>query len=54
MVYVQRNGQGCLETVGEFETWKEARAMVKEYRFGDPSARYYLSRRSCKAWAAKD
>jgi len=50
MVYVQRKGNGYLETVDEFETRKEAVAMIKEYRLSDPSATYYLSRRCCKAW----
>jgi len=50
MVYVQRKGNGYLETVDEFESRKEAVAMIKEYRLSDPSAIYYLSRRCCKAW----
>ena len=51
MVYVQRKDSRYLETVDEFPTWKEARAMVAEYRLADPSADFYLSRRPCKAWA---
>lgn len=50
-VYVQRKGNGYFETVDEFETRKEALAMVSEYRFGDPTAHYYLSSRPCKEWA---
>lgn len=53
MIYVQRKGDGYLETVDEFETRKEARAMLAEYRMGDPSAHYYLSSRACKAWREK-
>ena len=49
-IYVQRKEGRGLETVDEFATWKEARAMVAEYRMADPSATYYLSRRSCAAW----
>lgn len=50
MVYVQRKDGKDLETVDEFETWKEARETVKEYRISDTSAEYYLSSRPCKAW----
>lgn len=50
MTYIQRKGDGHLETVDEFETRKEARAMLAEYRMADPSAHYYLSRRPCKDW----
>jgi len=46
-IYIQRLGQGQRETVDEFETRKEARAMLTEYRMSDPSARYYLSQRPC-------
>lgn len=50
MKYIQRKGQGYLETVDEFETFKEARAMLKEYRMSDPSAEFYISSRACKEW----
>ncbi len=50
MTYIQRLGDGYLETVDEFTTCKEARAMLAEYRLSDPSATYYLSRRCCAAW----
>ena len=53
MTYIQRQGQGYLETVDEFTTRKEARAMLAEYRLADPSARYYLSQRPCKDWSVK-
>lgn len=49
MTYVNRKGP-CLETVDEFSTTKEARAMVIEYSLSDPSARYDLSTRCCKGW----
>ena len=51
--YIQRKGNDYLETVDEFESGKEARAMVKEYRMADPYAEYYLSKRPCKAWREK-
>lgn len=50
MIYIQRRGQGYLETVDEVEDRREARRLVREYRMADPSASYYLSGRPCKAW----
>ena len=50
MIYIQRKGQGYLETVDEFETRKEARKMLAEYQMSDPSGYYYLSSRCCKGW----
>lgn len=49
MKYIQRKDRG-LETVDQFETTKEARAMLAEYRLSDTSAMYYISSRACKAW----
>jgi hypothetical protein len=49
-IYIQRKGQGYLETVDEFETRREALDMLKEYRMSDPSADYYISSRACKNW----
>lgn len=50
MKYIQRKTGRELETVDEFETLKEARAMLKEYKMADTSAEYYISRRACKGW----
>ena len=50
MIYIQRRDTYQLETVDEFPTIREARAMLREYRMSDPSANYYLSRRPCKHW----
>ena len=50
MKYIQRKGDGYLETVDEFTSSKEALAMLKEYRTADPSVHYYISQRACKAW----
>jgi len=52
MIYIQRKDSRYLETVDEFDTRKEAREMLKEYRLSDPSAEYYLSSRACKDWKA--
>lgn len=50
MRYIQRRGDGYLETVDEFTTYKEAREMLKEYRLSDSTAHYYISQRCCAAW----
>lgn len=50
MKYIQRKDSNYLETVDQFQTAKEARAMLKEYRLSDPYAYYYISTRPCKAW----
>lgn len=50
MIYIQRKGQGYLETVDQFYNYKEAKLMVKEYRISDASAEFYLSQRCCKEW----
>jgi hypothetical protein len=49
-VYINRKGDGYTETVDEFGTYKEARAMLTEYRMADPSAAHYISSRPCKGW----
>jgi len=54
MVYIQRKGDNQLETVDEFDTRKEAREMVAEYRMSDPFAEYYISTRACKDWNQED
>ena len=48
--YIQRKDAHQLETVDQFETRKEAREMVREYRTADPSAVYYISTRPGKNW----
>ena len=56
IIYIQRRGDGYLETVDEVEessrreTRRVANRYLAEYRMGDPSAVYYLSSRPCKAW----
>lgn len=50
MKYIQRKDSHGLETVDEFESLKEAKVMLKEYRLSDSSAHYYISSRACKAW----
>jgi len=50
MKYIQRNDGKYLETVDQFETWREAKDMIAEYRMSDPSTHYYISQRPCKDW----
>lgn len=50
MKYIQRRDEFGLETVDEFSTMREARAMLAEYRISDPYAVYYISSRACRAW----
>lgn len=50
MKYIQRKDGKYIETVDEFETRKEAKEMLKEYRMSDMSAEYYISNRACKDW----
>lgn len=50
LFYINRDGQGQRETVDSFNTSREARAMVTEYRLSDPSANYWISPRPCAGW----
>ena len=55
MKYIQRKDfYGNFETVDQFESHKEAKSMLKEYRLSDQSAYYYISRRSYKDWQKED
>jgi len=50
MIYIQRKDKGQVDTVDQFETRKEARAMLSEYAMADPTAEHYLSSRPCRDW----
>lgn len=52
MKYIQRKDYtfNSLETVDSFDTLKEAREMLKNYRKSDSSANYYISQKPCKDW----
>ena len=50
MYYIQRKDTQHLETVDQFETRKEAKAMLAEYQIADPNAEHYMSQRACKDW----
>lgn len=51
-VFINRRDRstGQRETVDEFDTRKEARAMLAEYAMADPAGEHYLSSRCCKGW----
>ena len=53
MFYIQRKDGRGLETVDQFETRKETRAMLIEYQISDKSATFYISTRACKDWTTK-
>ena len=49
--YIQRRcPQSGLETVDQFDSRKEARAMLAQYSMSDPVAEHYISSRACRAW----
>lgn len=50
LFYINRVGGGCRETVDEFTTRAEARAMLSEYNMADPAGHHYISRRCCANW----
>ena len=50
MYYIQRREGRMLETVDEFTTRREARAMVAEYAMAGPAGHYYVSTRACREW----
>jgi hypothetical protein len=49
-VFINRKDANHRETVDEFTTRKEARAMLTEYRMADPTAEHWISNRPCKGW----
>ena len=55
MKYVNIRQNGEVETVDEFETWKEARDMIAEYRtaYQGTGISPYLSQRATKEWASR-
>lgn len=50
MYYIQRKDSLRLETVDQFEDWREAVDNCKEYNISDTCADYYISTRACKHW----
>jgi len=52
LINIKNHGE--VETVDEFETYKEAKQMVIEYRIADRTNDYYLSSRATKEWRNKE
>ena len=49
--YVQRRDDtNTVETVDEITDSKEAYRVAREYCLADPTARYYIAKKPCKAW----
>ena len=53
MKYINVKINGVVETVDEFETYKEAQAIRNEYNLSDIYNYYYISSRSTKKWRDK-
>jgi len=51
MYYINIKQSGNVETLDQFETFKEAKTMLKEYRIASPYYHgAYISSRCTKAW----
>jgi hypothetical protein len=50
IIYINRKDKNYRETVDEFEKYKEALKILKEYQISDCTADYYLSQRCCNNW----
>ena len=50
MWYINIKNNGKVETVDEFASAKEARAMRIEYQLSDRTNLYYLSKKCTKEW----
>jgi len=48
--FINRKDNRQIETIDEFNSSKEAYAMVCEYNLSDPFAQYYVAKHACKAW----
>jgi len=49
-VYINSKKSGRVETIDQFDTYREAREMLKEYRMCFHWGNYYLSSRSTREW----
>jgi hypothetical protein len=49
--YIQRRGESnVVVTIEEYEDSKQSYAAAREYGRRDPTARYYVAKKPCKAW----
>jgi hypothetical protein len=53
VTYINIKSCWGVETIDEFKTYKEGRAMLKEYSLSDSYNKYYLSQRCTKDWRVK-
>ena len=53
MIYINIKQNNKVETVDQFTTYKEAKAMVKEYNLSDSYNNYYISQRCTNDWRSK-
>ena len=52
--YLQRrDDSNTVETIDEFVDRREAHRVAREYGLADTTARYYIAKKPCKAWAEK-
>ena len=50
MKYINIKSRHGIETVDQFETLKECRKMLNEYRLSDTYNNYYISQRCTNEW----
>ncbi len=49
--YIQhRDESNVVKTIDEFEDARDAYLAAREYGLRDPTARYYVAKKPCKAW----
>jgi len=49
--YIQRRDESnVVVTIEEYEDSKESYQAAREYGLRDPTARYYVAKKPCKAW----
>jgi len=53
MNYINMKNNGVVETVDEFETYKEAKEMLQEYLMAFHGGNVYISQRCTKDWKEK-
>jgi hypothetical protein len=52
--YVQKRDEtNVVVTIDEYEDAKESYQAAREYGLRDPTARYYVAKKPCKAWVER-
>lgn len=49
--YINMKAYGTIETIDEFETYREAKKMMEEYRLTHTDGLLYISNRPTNSWA---